>query len=127
MNKRIILQTLLTIAFVSPLSAATQTSGSISSAIATIESKSGKDKADILANVAKANIEHLISKTDRKIRSLELRQEKYSKKLTLCQNQQKLDLLLCKIQSVEDRLKSYRELDKSLNQMKTALSQKTKN
>ena len=125
MSRRIILSMLGAWILSSHLSAA-QAESTILNKFALVESKSKANKADILDSVARANMEHLVSKTSRKIESLKSRRERYSNKLAICKNKKKVEHILCKIKSTEGRLKSYEDLLKSLSQMKVSMSKKQK-
>ena len=96
----------------------------ISNSIASIESKSGAHKANILDSLAKANFQHILAKTSRRIRALETRIERCTKKLTVCHDEQKTRHLLDKIKEAEGKLQSHRDLYQSLSQMDSSMSKK---
>ena len=126
MGKKNIVQVIVALVLMGPLSAIPSSAGSLSSTVAAIENKCGLNKANMLDSLAKANIEHLLSKTEKKIKKLESRHEKYSKKLAMSTDQQKNEYLLCKIKAVEESLKSYHELQQNLREVKDSMAQKAK-
>jgi hypothetical protein len=98
--------------------------GSVSTQIATLESKIGSDKVAILDSAASANIDRLILKTDKKIKSLESRRDRCSQTLSTCQDPQKTAKLLSKFNRIEERLSSYKELNQRLIEMKSSTPSK---
>jgi hypothetical protein len=126
MSNKNILQVVMALVLMGPLSAVTSTTDSLSSTISTFESRTGLDSSAAWDSIAKANLEHFLSKTCKKIRKLEARREKYAKKLGTSKDAQKEEYLLCKINSVEESLKSYLGLHQSLLELQEAMSRKTK-
>lgn len=125
MTKRTIIQSIMCImvvAFMSTLQAGSHEE--ILSSVTSIENKSGAHKANFLDSVARANFQHILAKTSRRIRSLENRIEHCTKKLTLCHDEQKTRHLLDKIRESEEKLKSHKELYESLSQMDASMAKK---